>query len=238
MIGRPACYTGGVTGSPALRLDLDLRECLDQRLLPEALIVQQDRNLVMGDQAVLDPAAEEDLEAAYRAIAAHRPLALGRYLLRRPRGPVPRWQYEAVVHDLETTPSCRPGDVRRSLTAILEDAARRRIRSLASGPIGVFEHLGLTFEDMVEAFDTAILETCVSLEEPIRLTLLLDDLGELEEISHQLRARVLRRASRSFRTVDGDAAVVEVRQGKVRLHFRFVPGSLSGYLVSRVASAG
>ena len=89
----------------------------------------------------------------------------------------------------------------------------------------------------MDAFDVAVVETCMGLEVPLHLTLLLEDFEEVEEISAQLRARVLRRASRSFRTVDGEAAVVEVRQGGVRLHVRFVPGSLSGYLVSRVGYA-
>lgn len=221
----------------SLRFDLDLRESLGRRLLPEALVVQQDRNLVMGEQELLDLDLEDDLDAAYRSISAHRPLALGRYLLRRPSQAVTPWRYEAVVHDLDTTPSSRPGDVRRSISAILDDAARRGLRTLASEPLGVHQHHGLTFEEMVDAFDAAVVETCVSLAGSVRLTLLLDDLEDLEEISTQLRARVLRRASRSFRTVDGDAAVVEVRQGGARLHVRFVPGSMSGYLVSRVGQA-
>jgi hypothetical protein len=220
-----------------LRFDLDLRESLGRRLRPEALVAQQDRNLVMGEQGVLDLDLEDDLDAAYRAIAAHRPLALGRYLLRKPQDAVPPWRYEAVVHDLDTTPSSRPGDVRRSLAAILDDAARRGVRALACEPLGVHQHHGLTFEEMVDAFDAAVVEVAVSLAASVRLTLLLDDLEDLEEISTQLRARVLRRASRSFRTVDGDAAVVEIRQGGARLHVRFVPGSLSGYMVSRVGHA-
>jgi hypothetical protein len=219
-----------------LRLELDLRDSLGRRLRPDAVIVQQDRNLVLGEQGVLDLDVEDDLNAAYRAVAAHRPLALGRYLLRSPGKTSQHWTYEAIVHDLETTPSSRPGDVRRSLTAILEDAPRRGIRTLASEPLGVFQHHGLTFEEMVEAVDSAIVELSAGIEASLRLTLLLEDLADLEEISHQLRSRVLRRASRSFRTVDGDAAVVEVRQGGARLHFRFVPGSLSGYLVTRVGS--
>lgn len=227
----------GVAPPVTLRFELDLRESLGQRLRPEALVIQQDRNLVMGEQAVLDLDLEDDLDAAYRSIAAHRPLALGRYLLRRPAQAIPPWRYEAVVHDLDTTPSSRPGDVRRSLCAILEDAARRGLRTLASEPIGVHQHHGLTFEEMAEAFDVVVVETSVSLVSSVRLTLLLEDLEEVEEISTQLRARVLRRASRSFRTVDGEAAVVEVHQGGVRLHVRFVPGSLSGYMVSRVGPA-
>lgn len=220
-----------------LRFDLDLHESLGRRLRPEALVAQQDRNLVMGVQGVLDLDLADDLDSAYRSIAAQRPLALGRYLLRKPPEASAPWRYEAVVHDLDTTPSSRPGDVRRSLSAILEDAGRRGLRSLASEPLGVYEHHGLTFEEMTDAFDVAVVEACVTIAASVRLTLLLADLEDLEEISTQLRARVLRRASRSFRTVDGDAAVVEIRQGGVRLHVRFVPGSLSGYLVSRVGQA-
>ena len=138
---------------------------------------------------------------------------------------------------MRTATNSPSGEIRRSLCAIFEDAARRGLCSLASEPIGVYQHHGLTFEDMVDAFDVAVVETCMGLEVPLHLTLLLEDFEEVEEISAQLRARVLRRASRSFRTVDGEAAVVEVRQGGVRLHVRFVPGSLSGYLVSRVGYA-
>jgi hypothetical protein len=45
---------------------------------------------------------------------------------------------------------------------------------------------------------------------------------------------VLRRASRRLRTEDGEAVVVEVCQGAARLHYRFVPGSPSGYIVTRI----
>lgn len=184
-------------------------------------------------RAVLDP--NHHLDAAYLAIAGQRPLPLGRYLVLRPTSLVPHWTYQAVVHDLGRQPSCRPGDVRRSLTAIFEDAARRGIRSFVLEPLGRRHRAGLRFDEMVEALDSAFVERSVVLDSAVRITLLLDDLGELEEISHLLRSRVLCRASRSFRTVAGDAAVVEVRKSKVRLHYRFVPGSLSGYLVTRIS---
>jgi hypothetical protein len=157
-------------------------------------------------------------------------------VLRR-REPETYWTYQAVVHDLEVRPSCRPGDVRRSLTGIFEDAAKRGFRTLAAEPLGAGGRSGLALEEVVGAFDAAILESSESSEASFRLTLLLDDLEQLEQVSHLLRSRVLSRASRSFRTVSGDAAVVEVRNAGSRFHFRFVPGSLSGYLVTRAAAS-
>jgi hypothetical protein len=68
----------------------------------------------------------------------------------------------------------------------------------------------------------------------LKLTLLMGKMDEVEETSNLLRSCRWRRARRSFRTVDGDAAVVEVREGEARYHFHFVPGTLSGYLVHRV----
>lgn len=218
-----------------LRLDLDLRESLDRRLQPDALIVQEDRNLVMAPPGVLDLDRDDDLVSAYLAIARHRPLPLGRYLLLRSGGGITRWTYQAVVHDFTSRPSSRPGDVRRSLIAVLADAPRRGIQHIATEPLGLWGSRGLTLEDMLGAIDLAILEASLSIDSPLHLTLMLDELEQLEEASHLLRARLLRRASRSFRTVAGDAAVVEVRRGGARLHFRFVPGSMSGYLVTRVA---
>jgi hypothetical protein len=207
---------------------------LGQRLCPEAIVVQQDRNLVMGQQTELDLDDAGELEAAYATIASHRPLPLGRYLLRRNGDPL-LWTYQAVVHDLDLNPSCRPGDVRRSLIAILEDALRRKVTTIACEPLGSFRNVGIDFEEMVEAFDAAIVEVCVErLQTPLRLTLLLPGVEALEQVSHLLRSRILRRASRSFRTVNDDAAVVEVRQSGSRLHYRFVPGTLSGYMVTRV----
>jgi hypothetical protein len=97
------------------RFDLDLRSALGRRTRPNAVVVQEDRNLVMGPQATLDLDAEDDLDAAYLAVRDHRPLALGGYLVRRGRGHNQPWTYQAVVHDFELAPSCRPGDVRRSL---------------------------------------------------------------------------------------------------------------------------
>jgi hypothetical protein len=218
----------------SFRFDLDLRDSLARRLHPDALVVQEDRNLVMARQGVLDLDSEDDLDAAYMAIREHRPLPLGRFLVLRKREPGTHWTYQAVVHDFELNPTCRPGDVRRSLSAILRDAAKRGLYTLASEPLGAWQDSGLGLDEVVDAFDAALIESSRTLERHFRLTLLLETMDELEEVSHLLRSRVLRRASRSFRTVSGDAAVVEVRSQGERYHFRFVPGTLSGYLVTRV----
>ncbi len=220
----------------SFRFDLDLRDSLDRRLHPDALVVQEDRNLVMGRQGVLDLDAEDDLDAAYIAIREHRPLPLGRFLVLRRRETQSYWTYQAVVHDFELRRTCRPGDVRRSLTAIFKDASKRGLCTLAAEPLGLWEQRGLKVGEVVEAFDAAILESSRLSARSLRLTLLLADLSELEEVSHLLRSKVLSRASRSFRTVSGDAAVVEVRNKDERFHFRFVPGTLSGYLVTRVGN--
>lgn len=221
----------------SFRIDLDLRESLDQRLRPDAVVVQEDRNLIMGNQAVLDLDAEDDIDAAYMALRDHRPLALGKFLLLRGSGDEAAWTYQAVVHDLELDPSCRPGDVRRSLCAILNDAEHRGLCALAAEPLGLFRGRGLDVEEVVEAFDAAILESSKVLGTPFRLTLLLEDMAQLEEVSHLLRSRVLSRARRRLRSTDGEAAIVEVDNHDCRIQFRFVPGTLSGYLVTRAESA-
>jgi hypothetical protein len=227
-------YTKGVAHTCCLRFDLDLSEALGRRLRPDAKVVQEDRNLVMGGLGILDLDLEDDLDAAYKALADHRPLSLGRYLLLRNRGDESDWTYQAVVHDLEEKPSSRAGNVRRSLTSILKDAMKRGMSSLCVEPLGVWHSRGLTVEEMVEAFEATILEISLDLPAPMRLTLLLDNLDVVEEVSLLLRSRLLRKASRSFRTVDNDSALVEVRQRGARLHCRFVPGSLSGYAVTCV----
>jgi hypothetical protein len=225
---------GEAMAAPTIRFDLDLRESLGKRLQPEALVVQEDRELKMRPEfsKQLDP--DNDHDAAYMALSSKLPLPLGRYLLLRPQDGLPYWIYQAVIHDLKMESSCRPGDVRRSLTAILADAERRELTSIAIESLGSLDTHGLTIDEMAEAFDSTIFELSMERTTPLRLTLLLDKMSQVEEVSHLLRSRVLRRARRSFRTVDGDAAVVEVLQGGVRLHFRFVPGSLSGYIVTRL----
>ncbi len=224
-----------VDGSIWLRFDLDLRESLGQRLQPDAVILQEDRNLVMAPPGVLDLDRNDDLVGAYLAILRHRPLPLGQYLLLPGHARQARWTYHAVVHDLERRPSARPGSVRKSLEAVIADAPRRGLQHIAAEPLGVWGSRGLSLEEMLEAFDESVLEASLTIDAPLRLTLMLGDLEQLEEASHLLRSQVLRRASRSFRTVGGDAAVVEVRRPGARLHFRFVPGSLSGYKVTRLA---
>jgi hypothetical protein len=196
------------------------------------MVVQEDRNLVMAAPGTLDLDEHDGLDAAYIAIAEHRPIPLGRYLLLRSRNDKAYWTYQAVVHDLESRPSCRAGNVRRALTAVLKDSVKRGMTSLTAQPLGVLGRRGLEIEEMVEAFESAVLEVSVGLGSPLRFTLLLADMEILEEVSHLLRSRLLRKASRSFRTVDGEAALVEVRQRGFRLHCRFVPGSLSGYAVT------
>ncbi|MGD9253543.1 MAG: hypothetical protein PVG92_06385 [Holophagae bacterium] len=216
----------------SLRFDLDLNEALGRRLHPDAIVVQEDRNLVMAKQSILDLEQHNGLGAAYLAMAEHRPIPLGRYLLLRNPGDEAYWTYQAVVHDLEAKPSCRAGNVRRALTGVLKDSVKRSMTSLAVEPLGVWRSRGLEIEEMVEAFETAVLDVSVGLGGPLRVTLLLDDMVTLEEVSHLLRSRLLRKACRSFRTVDGEAALVEMHQRGFRLHCRFVPGSLSGYAVT------
>jgi hypothetical protein len=186
----------------------------------------------MAGASLLDLDRDDGLDSAYLAIADHRPLPLGRYLLRRGSSEKAYWTYQAVVHDLEARPSCRGGNVRRSLTAILKDGVKRGMASLSVEPLGVWRSRGLILEEMVEAFEAAILELSVAISSPLRVTLLLDAMEDLEEVSHLLRSRLLRKARRSFRTVDGEAALVEVQKQGLRLHCRFVPGSLSGYSVT------
>jgi hypothetical protein len=223
-----------VVREATIRFDLGLRESLGTGLRAQALVVQEDRHLRISgfDADQLD--GSDELNAACSAVAAQCPLPLGRYLLCRESDSVPELTYRAVVHDLEASPTCRPGNVRRSLVAIVEDAVKRGVTNIVCDPLGSWQDNGLSLEELVGAFDEAIVELSVVLQLPFRLTLLLGELGQVEEVSHMLRSRVLRRASRSFRTVAGDAAVVEVRQRGARLHFRFVPGSLSGYMVTRV----
>jgi len=218
----------------SFRFDLDLRDSLDRRLQPDAFVVQEDRNLVMGGQPILDLDSEDDLDSAYLAVREHRPIPLGQFLFLRQHGNTSYCTYQAVVHDFELDPTCRPGDVRRSLTGIVGDAAGRGLKTVASEPLGAWRGRGLGVNEVVEAFDSAIVESSQVLDVPFRLILLLDDMDQLEQVSHLLRSRVLARASRSFRTVSGDAAVVEVRNQQHRFHFRFVPGTLSGYLVTRL----
>jgi hypothetical protein len=198
--------------------------------------VQEDRNLVMGPQATLDLDSEDDLDAAYLAALDHRPLSLGGFVVRRGRENGQPWTYQAVVHDFELDPSCRPGDVRRSLCGVVRDAQRRGLGFVAAEPLGRWRGRGLSMDEMTEAFHDSVLELSQQLETPIRLALMFDELDDVEQASNLLRSRLLRRASRSFRTVDGDAAVVEVRDGVLRYHFRFVPGTLSGYMVTRARS--
>jgi hypothetical protein len=223
-----------VANANSLRLDLDIVEVLGKRLQPDAMIVQEDRNLVMAGGGMLDLDSPQEFDAAYLAIAEHRPLPLGRYLLLRSRGEEAYWTYQAVVHDLESNPTCRAGNVRRSLTSILKDGVKRGMTSLTVEPLGVWRNRGLTLEEMVEAIEASIFEVGVNLNSPMRVTLLLEDMDLVEEVSHLFRSRLLCKASRSFRTVDGDAALVEVRQRGFRLHCRFVPGSLSGYAITCV----
>jgi len=227
-----------VNRESTLRFDLDLRESLQHRLRPDALVLQEDRNLVMGPAGVLDPNVELDADEALRAAATQRPVPLGKFVLSRGPDDIAQLTYGAVVHDFDSRPTCRPGDVRRSLTAILADADRRGLSTLAVEPIGVWNRHGLTMDGMVEAVDRALLEASVSIRGNLRIVLMLDHVDQLEEVSHLLRSKVLRRASRSFRTVDGGAAVVEVRWDKYRLHVRFVPGTMSGYMVTRFSGTG
>ncbi len=222
-----------VIATGRLRFDLDLRGSLARRIGTAALVLQQDRNLIMGPQSQLDLDAGMEAEPVYRAAAQHRPLSQGRFLALPPTAERSAWLYQAVIHDLESSPTCRPGDVRRCLTAILEDAARRGLRSIVTEPLGMFGRRGLSHEEMVDAFDAVVMEFSLTLTNPVRLALLLEDMADVERISLLLRSKLLRQATRSFRTVGGDAAVVEVRRDGARLHFRFVPGSLSGYVVSR-----
>jgi len=215
-----------------LRLDLDLKDALETRLVPDALILQEDRNLVMSPSSVLDLEEVRDSEEALETAATELPMALGRYRVWRSPDEGPRWIYQAVVHDLSLSPSCRPGDVRRSLVSILTDALRRGSRVVATEPLGLWKMSGLEVQEMADVFDEVIFEVITNLDRPLRVVMLLEHMEHLGEVSRFLRSGLLRRASRSFHTVSDDAAMVEVRHAGQRLNVRFVPGSLSGYMVT------
>jgi len=195
------------------------------------MIIQEDRHLIMGAPRLLEE--ERNRAEALDAAGRFEDQLLGSFVLVGPRKEAPGWIYRAVVHDLERAPSCRPGDVRRSLTSIMEDAGERGIASLGCEPLGLWRRSGLTLEEMAGAFDEAVFEVAGALKAPLRLTLLLEDVEVVEQTSRLLRSSLLRRARRSFHTVAGDAAVVEARSRGQRFQCRFVPGALSGYVLTR-----
>ena len=215
-----------------LRLDLDLKDALESRLSPDALVYQEDRNLVMSPSTVLDLEEVRDPGGVMDSAGELLPLPLGRCRLWRARGGRREWIYQAVVHDLSQSPSCRPGDVRRCLVSVLEDAPRRGVKVVATEPLGLWRRSGLQVQEMADVFDEAIFEVVNGLTGPLRLVMLLDRMEQLDEVSRFLRSGLLRRASRSFHTVSDETAMVEVRHGGRRLNVRFVPGSLSGYIVT------
>lgn len=218
----------------SLRLDLDLRDSIGRRLFPDAVVVEEDRYLGLGSLPSVDLDPRQEIDAAYVAIRKERPLPLGRYLLLRPGWDRETWIYQAVVHDLDHTPSVRCGDVRRALLSVLQDAQARGFKMVACETLGLGGRAGLDMNQFAEAVDAAVVELCSGDLKLPRLVVLLDRLEQIEELSSQLRSLVLKRASRNLRVIGGESVVVEVRSGGRRFHFRFVPGSLSGYVVSRV----
>jgi len=216
-----------------MRLDLDLSDSLGRRIFPDAVVMAEDRYLGLGSLPAVDLDPRNELDAAYIAIRKERPLPLGRYLLLRPAMGRERWIYQAVVHDLDHAPSVRRGDVRRALLAIVQDGVSRGFTSLACEPLGVAKPGGLDLNQLAEAVDEAIEELCSTSGQLPRLTLLLDQLEQIEQVSSMLRSLILRRARRNLRVVGGDSVVVELGGCDQRLHVRFVPGSLSGYVIYR-----
>lgn len=230
-------YTRQVETGNSFRMSLDLSDSLGRRLHPEAVVYQEDRNLVMSADQVLDLDAEDDYDSAYQAVVEHRPLPLGRYILRRPREDRPFWTYLAVVHDLAFSPTASAGNVRRSLIAVVRDAFKRHATTLAVEPLGCYQATGLGLDEMVGAFESATLELVREGHEGVHLILMLDSLQQIEEVSHLLRSALLTRARRRFRTVDEGAAVAELRHRGSRYHCRFVPGSLSGFQIALAAGS-
>lgn len=226
-----------MSSSCLLRLDLDLKDSIWRRLRPDGLVLQEDRYLRLGSLPAVDLDPRDGLDAAYLAIRKKRPLPLGRYLVLRPGLDRPGWVYQAVVHDLGIRPTCRGGDVRRALVAVVLNAKNRGINFLACEALGLLGEDGLTLTELIEAIDTAVLELCSELEGLVRVVFLLENVDDLEEVSNGLRSRILLRANRSLRNISGDTALVEFKHDSARLRFRFVPGSLSGYQVSRIDSS-
>jgi hypothetical protein len=220
----------------SLRLDLDLRDGVGRRVFPDAVVLAEDRYLGLGSLPAVDLDPRQELDAAYVAIRKKRPLPLGRYLVLRPGLDRETWVYQAVVHDLDHKPSVRTGDVRRAILSVVHDAGSRGFGTVACEALGVGGDDGLTLDQFAEAVDAAVRELCAGDIRMPRLIILLDDLEQVETLSTLLRSMVLRRASRNLRVVGGESVVAEVRNGGRRLHFRFVPGSLSGYVAHQVGS--
>lgn len=218
----------------SIRIDLDLGDALHRRFHPDAVILEEDRYLRMASIPAVDLDPGNDLDAAYVAIRKQRPLPLGRYLLLRPGSDRPSWTYQAVVHDLEFRPSCRPGDVRRALIAIVENALSRGFLTLGMALPGIGEPGSLALSDVLEALDSAAVDLAGSIEKSVRLVVLFDEFYQLEAASNLLRATMLRRAQRSFRNLGEDVAIVDFSLDGQSYQAHFVPGSSSGYVLSRV----
>ncbi len=188
-----------------LRCDFELRESLGSQLFPDAVIVQEDCNLIMGCQQPLDLDGAHDLQAAYLGALAHQPLPVGHYRLLGPSRENEWKTYQAVVHDLDARPSCRPDQVSRLFLAIMADALGRNLEYLASEPLGAWRNSGLTLPAMAGAFADAVVELATEIRKPLRLALLLPGPGQLEAVSRLVRCCVLERASGRFAPVASDS---------------------------------
>lgn len=104
----------------------------------DAMVVAQDRGLL------LDPTTPvEDSPRSYRALireadaigSGARP---GSVLVRRGPGPLRMW---AVIHDLDTEPSCRPEWVEAALHSVLREVAHRGLGTLSLPALGCAERV-------------------------------------------------------------------------------------------------
>jgi hypothetical protein len=121
-----------------LNLELTLGD--ESTAVPEALIIPQDVNLIMGEVTVLEETGETPGDAV-AAAAAITPRAPGSLLVgpRRPGHPL---LFQAVVYDFQHSPPVREEHVFEALVTAFEKAGALGVRTLALRPLGT-AHGGL-----------------------------------------------------------------------------------------------
>jgi hypothetical protein len=162
---------------------LDLELALgDEAAVPEALIVPQDVNLIMGEVTVIEETGETPGDAV-AAAATTTPRAPGSVVV-GPRRPGLPLLFQAVVYDFQRSPPTCEEHVFAALLTALEEARARGVRGLGVQPVGT-AHGGLS----AERFLHLLSQVCYSAAElgtSLRRVYLLlssaDELGRYEAL--------------------------------------------------------
>ncbi len=137
------------------QISLTIKSLPISRILADAIILPEDRNLIMSPDSSVDPAELASPEQIAREIASFQPRRLGEVLISSGEKFNTKLLFNAVVYDFDQVPCVTTEIVTRTLKECLLQCRSNDITRVVLPPIGV-EHRGIPLRSFVRCLIKSI----------------------------------------------------------------------------------